>query len=44
MREELVQFVQSPDRDNYLAFRAKLIASDAYLPVEKRFLFDLDGI
>jgi len=32
MREELVQFVQSPDRDNYLAFRAKLIASDAYEP------------
>lgn len=32
MREELIQFIQSPDRDSYLAFRAKLVASDGYEP------------
>ncbi len=32
MREELIQFIQSPDRDTYLAFRAKLIASEGYEP------------
>jgi hypothetical protein len=32
VREELIQFIQSPDRDAYLAFRAKLVASDVYEP------------
>ena len=32
VREELIQFIQSPDRGTYLAFREKIIASDAYAP------------
>lgn len=32
MREELTQFIQSPGRGTYLAFREKIIASDAYEP------------
>jgi len=32
MREEFVQFVESPGRETYLAFREKIIASDAYQP------------
>ena len=32
MREELVQFIQSPSRETYLAFREKVISSDEYQP------------
>lgn len=32
MRDELIRFIQSPDKDAYLAFRAKLLASDGYEP------------
>ena len=32
MREELIKFIQSPDRTTYLAFREKIIFSDAYQP------------
>lgn len=32
MHEELIDFVQSLDRDSYLAFREKVIALDSYEP------------
>ena len=32
VRDELVQFIQSPDKETYLSFRAQLIASDQYDP------------
>ncbi|MEZ6057487.1 MAG: DUF4919 domain-containing protein [Planctomycetaceae bacterium] len=32
MRDELIQFIQSPDRDSYLAFRRKIIESNSYEP------------
>jgi UDP-N-acetylglucosamine transferase subunit ALG13 len=37
MRDELIQFVQSPDRRNYLAFREKVIASTEYQPYSDEF-------
>lgn len=32
MKEELIKFIQSPDRESFLAFRGKVIASDEYNP------------
>ncbi len=32
MREELIEFIESPDRETYLAFRQKIISSDEYQP------------
>lgn len=38
MREQLIQFIQSPDRDTYLTFRAKLIAVDGFDPYSDEIL------
>jgi hypothetical protein len=37
MREELLRFIETPDRETFLAFRAKIIASAAYQPYSDEF-------
>lgn len=37
MRENLIEFIQSPNRETYLAFREKVIASEEYAPYSNEF-------
>jgi len=37
MREDLIEFLQEPNRETYLTFRAKIIASDNYSPYSNEF-------